>query len=169
MDRRTVISDAAVGLIAESGLRALTHRSIDTALGLPTGSTSYYFRSKADLLSAVVDRVVDASRAAFDEFVLEGDATDVTVRYLDHLLSERSAQLRARHALMIDPGLSPDVRARLAGSVFSVERATELFGDRVVAEGFVALCEGLVVVSLTSGQMDVRPSIVTFLHGAGRA
>jgi AcrR family transcriptional regulator len=163
-----VISDAAIDLIADSGLRALTHRGIDTALGLPAGSTSYYFRTKADLLAAVIDRVIDTSRSAFDEFVVDGGAADVTVRYLDHLIAERSSQLRARHALMIDPGLDPDVRARLAGSVFSVERATELFGDRVVAEGYVALCEGLVVVSLMGGRAELRPSIVTFLHGAGR-
>jgi len=53
-DRRSVILDAALRVIAEQGMRALTHRAVDAAAGLPVGSTSYYFRSRAALLAGCV-------------------------------------------------------------------------------------------------------------------
>src|SRR5919107_1137181 len=53
-DRRSVILDAALRVIAEQGMRALTHRAVDAAAGLPGGSTSYYFRSRAALLTGCV-------------------------------------------------------------------------------------------------------------------
>ncbi|WFR73994.1 TetR family transcriptional regulator [Prescottella defluvii] len=40
--RTALIADAAVTLIAQQGLRALTHRAVDRAAGIPEGSTSYY-------------------------------------------------------------------------------------------------------------------------------
>ncbi|CAM5689071.1 Kynurenine 3-monooxygenase [Streptomyces badius] len=38
--------------MAAAGLRGLTHRAVDTAAGLPVGSTSYYFRTRSALISA---------------------------------------------------------------------------------------------------------------------
>ncbi|SNT49745.1 DNA-binding transcriptional regulator YbjK [Rhodococcoides kyotonense] len=161
-----MISDAATALIAHSGLRALTHRKVDAVLELPQGSTSYYFRTKADLVGAVAERVAECSRSMFDALAFHGDVVDVTVRYMEQLIDERSDQLRARHALMIDPEVDAAVRARLAGSVFSVDRALELFGDRETAEGYVALCEGLVTLSLMGRQVSFRTPIATYLNGS---
>ena len=170
MERRTVIADAAIDVIAESGLRALTHRGIDAALDLPAGSTSYYFRTKSDLLSAVIYRITDYSRVSFAgvSAQLGRDPVDVTIRYLEHLVAERRNQLRARHSLLIDPSIDTEARTRLDGCLFSVDGAVELFGDRAVGEGYVALCEGLVLASLgrRSGHVDVRVPIVTYLTGA---
>ncbi|MFI1104464.1 TetR/AcrR family transcriptional regulator [Streptomyces melanogenes] len=58
-DRRTVIADAAIGLVAAAGLRGLTHRAVDSAAGLPTGSTSYYFRTRAALIGACYQRLAE--------------------------------------------------------------------------------------------------------------
>jgi AcrR family transcriptional regulator len=63
--RREAIADAAVGVIADRGIRGLTHRAVDEAAGLPAGSTSYYFRSRAALLEAVVAHLVVVDQAAF--------------------------------------------------------------------------------------------------------
>ncbi len=170
MDRRTVIADAAIELIAGAGLRALTHRGIDSALELPVGSTSYYFRKKTDLLASVIERITDSSRSAFEDAPgqPEDSPADVTVRYLEHLLAQRSDQLRARHALLIDPSIGRGDRAMLARSLFSVDRAADMFGDRRLARGFVALCEGLVVVALVRGWTDdsLRGPVVTYFKGA---
>nr|WP_245717579.1 TetR family transcriptional regulator [Nocardia jejuensis] len=64
-ERRTLIVDCAIDLIAAQGLRALTHRALDTALDLPPGSTSYYFRTKRRLIEAVVERIALRSRIDF--------------------------------------------------------------------------------------------------------
>jgi TetR/AcrR family transcriptional regulator, regulator of biofilm formation and stress response len=50
--RREVILDATIQLLASQGLEGVTHRAVDEMAGLPQGSTSYYYRKKAELLVA---------------------------------------------------------------------------------------------------------------------
>ncbi|MDJ0362862.1 hypothetical protein [Rhodococcus sp. H29-C3] len=174
MDRRTVIADAAISLIAHSGMRALTHRGIDSALEFPPGSTSYYLRTKQDLIGAVVERITESSRAAFEQ-VNSGDPVEVTVTYLADLLTERADQLRARHALTIDPTVEPAAREQLARCLFSAEGATELLGEVRLGEGFLALCEGLIAVALMCGYdgalgydtESLRTPVARYLNGPG--
>ena len=53
-DRRTEILDAALRVLAEHGMRGLTHRAVDAAAGIAPGSTSYYFRSRSALVEGCV-------------------------------------------------------------------------------------------------------------------
>lgn len=169
MDRRKLIADAAIDVIADEGLRSLTHRKLDELLALPPGSASYYFRTKSELIGAVIARITEDSQARFHEFVGE-DPVERTSRYLESVLTDRSAQIRARHALLVDPSVDADARAGLAASLFSIEGAENLMGDRDLGYGYVALCEGLVVAGLTVGwtTASLRSAIVTYLSGAGK-
>ncbi|MFE3993067.1 TetR/AcrR family transcriptional regulator, partial [Streptomyces goshikiensis] len=58
-DRRTLIADTAIDLVAAAGLRGLTHRAVDAAAGLPAGSTSYYFRTRTALIGACYQRLAE--------------------------------------------------------------------------------------------------------------
>ena len=42
-------------------MRALTHRAVDTAAGVPAGTTSYHFRTRRELLRGVLNRIADIS------------------------------------------------------------------------------------------------------------
>ncbi len=57
--RLTEISDAAVRVLAQEGARGLTHRGVDRMLGIAEGSTSAYFRTRAQLLAAAANRLCD--------------------------------------------------------------------------------------------------------------
>lgn len=57
-DRRTLLADAALDVLADEGVRGLTHRAVDRKAALPPGTTSAYFRTRAALLSALVTRLV---------------------------------------------------------------------------------------------------------------
>jgi AcrR family transcriptional regulator len=57
--RATLIADTAIALIAERGLRGLTHRAVDEAAGLPTGSTSNLARTRAALLELAITRIAE--------------------------------------------------------------------------------------------------------------
>jgi len=57
--RRGQVIDAALRLLARGGARGLTHRRVDLALKIPEGSTSVYFRTRADLFAAVAIRVAE--------------------------------------------------------------------------------------------------------------
>ena len=53
------VLDAAIELLGAEGLRALSHVRVDQRAGLPTGSTSNYFRTRAALLIGVADRILE--------------------------------------------------------------------------------------------------------------
>lgn len=78
-DRRTLIAETTLDLIARDGLRALTHRAVDRALALPDGSCSYYFRTRGALLDAAVHRLAERSRDAFEHSGLTRPTTPVDV------------------------------------------------------------------------------------------
>ncbi|MEV6677282.1 TetR family transcriptional regulator [Streptomyces erythrochromogenes] len=65
-DRRTLIADTAIGLVAAAGLRGLTHRAVDGAAELPAGSTSYYFRTRTALIAACYQRLAELDLADVD-------------------------------------------------------------------------------------------------------
>ncbi|WP_327418069.1 TetR/AcrR family transcriptional regulator [Streptomyces sp. NBC_01233] len=65
-DRRTLIADTAIDLVAATGLRGLTHRAVDGAAGLPAGSTSYYFRTRTALIGACYQRLADLDLGDLD-------------------------------------------------------------------------------------------------------
>jgi DNA-binding transcriptional regulator YbjK len=50
LDRRGVILDAALAVIAAGGVDAVTHRRVAAAAAVPLGSTTYYFSSREALL-----------------------------------------------------------------------------------------------------------------------
>ncbi|MFE9856258.1 TetR/AcrR family transcriptional regulator [Streptomyces sp. NPDC005780] len=55
--RAALITDAALALLTERGMRGLTHRAVDERAGLPQGSTSNYARTRQSLLEATVRRL----------------------------------------------------------------------------------------------------------------
>ncbi|MGP3974573.1 TetR/AcrR family transcriptional regulator [Streptomyces sp. 8N114] len=54
-------------VLAESGMRGLTHRAVDRAAGLPPGTTSAYCRTRQALLTALVARLVARDQAELEE------------------------------------------------------------------------------------------------------
>ncbi|MBP1160814.1 TetR/AcrR family transcriptional regulator [Rhodococcus sp. PvR099] len=157
-DRRARITDAALDIIATDGIRALTHRGIDRHLGLPAGSTSYYFRTKRDLLVATVGHLTERSRRAFTDSQPEPQEPNTDIAeiahgiavYVDGLLGDRARDIRARYALTLEMVHDKQIQAALAVSLFSRERAVGLTrlldtGDpEQDAADLIALLEGLV-------------------------
>ncbi|MEV1023596.1 TetR family transcriptional regulator [Streptomyces sp. NPDC050264] len=52
-ERRAALVDAAVDVLAAEGARGLTFRAVDTAAGVPTGTSSNYFAHRDDLLQQI--------------------------------------------------------------------------------------------------------------------
>lgn len=123
-DRRGLIVGTAIDLIAREGLRALTHRALDTEAGLPSGSTSYYFRTKRALVEAIVDAITERSRTDFRAGGLPVTGADdiaaAVATWLDDLLAQRRNHLIARHMLITDLLGDPDLHSRLVASLFSI-------------------------------------------------
>jgi DNA-binding transcriptional regulator YbjK len=58
-ERRNQILDAAIDILCDDGVGGLTHRQVDSRTGLPSGTTSNYFRNRLALLEATAQRTVD--------------------------------------------------------------------------------------------------------------
>lgn len=58
-DRRARLADAGLKVLAERGVRGLTHRAVDAKARVPVGTASNYFRSRDALLAALGDRIFE--------------------------------------------------------------------------------------------------------------
>jgi AcrR family transcriptional regulator len=118
--RRETLLDAAIRVLGERGMRALTHRAVDAEAGVAAGSAANYFPTRESLLEAIADRVSAMERAHFDEIAAQvcpaspavlgraiaGFARDVT--------GPRRALTLARYAILVEAGHNPQIRRQLA-------------------------------------------------------
>ncbi|WP_043636209.1 TetR/AcrR family transcriptional regulator [Nonomuraea candida] len=58
-DRRDLLCDAAIEVLAGEGGRGLTHRAVDRAAELPEGTAKNYFPTRDSLLQATAERCVE--------------------------------------------------------------------------------------------------------------
>src|SRR6188768_1321966 len=95
--RRRELLEAAVQVVADEGLRGLTHRAVDRRAGLPEGTCSAYFRTRQALQVAVTQYVAAAMAADVDVLAAElvectGDearAVALTLALFERWLDER--------------------------------------------------------------------------------
>lgn len=104
-----LIADSAIEVVARDGVRALTHRAVDSEAGLPSGSTSYYCRTRAQLLTLTVDRLTSLLRGFVEvsgiQELVSADADDVLsmlTQMIDGLLDDYRGELAARSALIVE-------------------------------------------------------------------
>lgn len=57
--RREALLDAVLGVVADAGVDAVTHRRVAEVAGLPLASTTYWFESKEHLLTAALERAAE--------------------------------------------------------------------------------------------------------------
>lgn len=69
------MTEAAARLLIDEGFSAITHRKVADAAGVPQGSASYYFPSRAALAAASV-RAAEALRAESATALAEGLTTE---------------------------------------------------------------------------------------------
>ncbi len=118
--RREELVDAAISVLGERGIHALTHRTVDARAGLPAGSTSNYFRTRDALLNAVVERFAALERLAWEDLARRMSPT--TPHELAQVLAlaarEATGRLRtltlARYAILVEAGIHPSLRAQLS-------------------------------------------------------
>ena len=117
--RRDELLDAAIEVIGGAGMHGLTHRAVDAAAGRPPGSTSNHFRTRDALIGAVVERIFERERAAWEE--LAARLYPVTPQDLARTLAAAARQSTgphraltlARYAILVESGIHPSLRAQV--------------------------------------------------------
>jgi DNA-binding transcriptional regulator YbjK len=134
--RRSELADAAIVTLARDGSRGLTHRAVDRAAGVPEGSTSFYYRSRLDLLRATVRRLAELDAAEIPTLP-ETSGSDFASAFsvvVAHLLTDGRDRQLARYQLLFEADRQPELQESLAAS------AARIRG--LVAERFAALGVG---------------------------
>lgn len=128
MDRRTALLDAALDVVGARGLRALTHRAVDGAADVPPGSTSNVFRTRADLVAALLDRLLERELAGWESLVASVDgpaasrenAIATTAHLLARTVHALSGPARgltlARQALFHEAAFDDDLQRRIGAA-----------------------------------------------------
>lgn len=163
-ERHVRIADAALDLLAREGARGLTHRAVDAELGLPSGSTSYYYRTRAALLLAAAQRLLALDAA--DAESITPDAAGLASllgRWVSPAGRTRSlARMELLLAAARDPGLDFMVDARKqfiahAEHQLRVRAQPDAHtggSARTQAVALVALMEGLTLHGLVTGDLS---------------
>jgi DNA-binding transcriptional regulator YbjK len=177
--RRTHIADSAIATLAESGSRGLTHRAVDQKAGLPTGSTSYYLRSRGDLVAACADRLAELDTQALARLPARSPAADLTRLLEGSLHGEGRVRTLARYELTMEAARRPELRATMAAGKARVHAAVRDLLVRLGvddpdsrADDLMALIDGVLLgeVTGTSGQprtrRELRATVERFLASA---
>lgn len=168
---------AAVELLGTEGAHALTHRRVDDRAGLPAGSTSNHFRTRAALVDGAADGIVGPELRGLEAAVHPTDAAEL-VEQLAALVEQLTGPMRvattARHVLFLEATHDAHVRERLSADrpayVAGVAAVLERLGaaePRVAAEALAATCEGIILHRIARGDAsDPRPVLAVAVRGA---
>jgi DNA-binding transcriptional regulator YbjK len=170
--------DAAVELVGSQGIRSLTHTRVDAHAGLPRGSTSNYFRTRAALLSGVTLWIAEQETRdlgavlsrSFDD--LEG-FIDVFSSAIELLTGPYAMRTRARYALFLEAASDPDLfaplRAQREGMAAWSRELLVALGARNpddALHAFMAFSDGIVLHRLSvDPTVPVRPSVAVAVRG----
>lgn len=170
--------EAAVQLVGEQGVRALTHARVDAAAGLPKGSTSNWFRTRDALVAGVLVWIAEQERAVLTAAMGAVETADELVDVLTDLISEvtgtYSVRTRARYALFFEttaaPGAQPSMREqRSIFEEWTRDRLALLGAPEpdLAARALLATSAGIIVNRLTvAPDAAIRPTVELVVRAA---
>jgi TetR/AcrR family transcriptional regulator, regulator of biofilm formation and stress response len=172
--RRDALLDAAIRLLEQGGFAAVSHRAVAERAGLPLAATTYYFRSRDDLVRQAFARLIDHELAAqtdqlaaCTERLTDNTPAAVAAALVAVLLPDDDADRVRQLALWElylqaarEPALrelarswTDGCRAMTAGLLRSTGYPHEAEDARLV----LATVEGLIIEALVEGRPDGVP------------
>lgn len=172
--RRDALLDAVLRVVAEVGVDAVTHRRVAEVAGLPLASTTYWFESKEQLLTAALERAAERDVERLRSFIDESpdpsaDPLALVVAAIlgptDETTQASRAWLLATYALVLEAARRPALREiTIRWTDAYLEALAPLLAaagsrhPRSDAELVVAAADGLLVEQLASDDAsDLAP------------
>jgi DNA-binding transcriptional regulator YbjK len=116
--RAELIAETAITLLAERGMRGLTHRAVDEAAGLPAGSTSNLARTRAALLELTLTRL---SELEDQHFAMAGVPAPSTTEITDVAAAVHAGQVALMIAGVLHEQIYSDRRRMIARYELALE------------------------------------------------
>jgi DNA-binding transcriptional regulator YbjK len=178
--RRRGILEAVLRIVAEGGVDAVTHRRVAAEAGVPLGSTTYYFRSRDELVLEAFRLYVAGNTAMYAD--LERSAGSDTLESLVDLLVtatqrqfEDGAMLLAEYELILFAARNPEFAREYrtwqrTHAMHLTERLERLGFPRplAAADTVIAAMRGFELDRLARGETsftDLRQRVHALLSG----
>lgn len=165
--RRDALLDAVIQIVAQFGVDGVTHRRVADVAGLPLASTTYWFASKEEMLTAALEAAAERDlawlKAVADELEGTDDVPGAIVALLydpieEQLRNSRSSLLGA-YALLLEAARRPALREIASrwtnGYITTTAHLLELGGSQDPiddARVVVAAIDGLIMQQLAEGR-----------------
>ncbi|WP_166970968.1 TetR/AcrR family transcriptional regulator [Brevibacterium atlanticum] len=113
ISRRDVVTDSAIAVVAEQGVRGLTHRAVDALAELPVGSTSNVYRTRDALITGIMERIGELNSQQLERLPEQmraqgADPTEVAVEFCMNWLTTDRNRFYTMMMLSLDPALPPE-------------------------------------------------------------
>lgn len=144
---------ATLEIIADQGVKAVTHRAVADRSRVSLATTTYYFGSIQDLVVEALQRGVELRIALLSELAAStirtarGEGMDRT--FIRAVLSRPRADILAQQELYLEAARNPELRSAAAAAIEAFEalaaRTVKLFGGpepRPTALALAALVDG---------------------------
>ncbi|MFE5669319.1 TetR/AcrR family transcriptional regulator [Streptomyces niveus] len=159
-ERRQRIIDAAIRLVARSGIAGLSHRTVAAEADVPLGSTTYHFASLDELLVAALRQTNEGFASALTESGAladpECDIAEELARITGRWLTADPTSMELEYELYLAALRRPALRPVAAEWCVGVTRIIADRVDPVTARAVVALLDGICLqVLLTGREYDV--------------
>ncbi|MFD8024579.1 TetR/AcrR family transcriptional regulator [Streptomyces lavendulae] len=182
-ERRTLLADTALDVLADEGIRGLTHRAVDRRAAMPSGTTSAYFRTRAALLTALVTRLVELDQAELHTMTEDLPPLRTVEELVDgmallarqRLTGEGRRRSLARYACTVESVRDPELREILVPRENAGRGAVRLFlAERGVADvetrthTLLTCIDGLILDRLVNGGEVSREALEGLVAAALR-
>jgi uncharacterized protein (TIGR03083 family) len=117
--RRDDLLDAAIAVVGQAGIHGLTHRAVDAAANLPSGSASNLFRTRDALLTATTDRFAARERASWEEIAAQicpttpGQLATALAEFAREATGPNRELTLARYAILVEAAIHSPLREQL--------------------------------------------------------
>ena len=134
-ERRSVLADAGLAVLAREGARGLTHRAVDVGAGVPAGTTSNYFRSRTALIEGLVARIGERLAPEPEVRATLGARPATRALFRDYLndivrrLTENSEVALALFELRLEAARRPEAQELMAAWLRGGFRADIAFNE----------------------------------------
>jgi DNA-binding transcriptional regulator YbjK len=175
--RREALLEAVLQIVADVGAEAVTHRRVAEQAQLPLASTTYWFDSKEDLLTAALQLAAERDIARLQELAVRLRERDPAGAVLDAVLDpldepSSRASLMATYALLLEaarrPALQELARRWTDAYLETIGELLQRAGSarpREDAQLILAAADGLLLEQLATGERDdPRPALARLVN-----
>lgn len=161
ISRRDVVTDSAIAVVAEQGVRGLTHRAVDALAELPVGSTSNVYRTRDALITGIMERIGELNSQQLErlpELVRApgADAVEVAIDFCMNWLTTDRNRFHTMIMLSLDPALPPEAVIAKEKNLRAIREFIMRFAgiDAEYAERVNSSVAGMMVSELVAGTAD---------------